>query len=484
MQRTGMEKTKRDFHSTRYYVNALDKEAVRTDHPLQRSSGQWSEEYRDGLIGTVLKNEDIPYIVICEQILEDVIKNYLIDGIQRITTIYNYRHNVFKLGNKVENPFVEYEVIKTDEEGNKLRNEDGELIREIVTFDIRGKYYRDLPKELQEQYDDYQIMEVKHLNCSDERIGYEIRRYNHAKNMGASQSGVTYLNTSVAEEVKNITKHTFFKDIGNFTKTEKKNDTFSRIILESIMATYFMDDWKSPLKDICSYLNQNIEDNMISKFKEELNSISEVISKDTCKMFTSKNTFLWLVTYHKFCELGMDSSKFIEFMEEFSKTFHSKEWNGNTFDKMNETSTKKKKNIIEKLQLLEDFMYEFLHINNEDLEEVDTFDFVKENVDTELIEEDIEFHCDNLKSWTIGIPDSSRLHDEKNKPSMVAIAIYAFNNEDTCDDDTMMDWFETYEQKNKMYILNQKENYLKMKNDLDEYVKHKNKEFKKTCVTY
>ena len=146
MQKSGMEKTKRDFHSTKYYVNALDKETVRTDHPLQRSSGQWSEEYRDGLIGTVLKNEDIPYIVICEQILADVIKNYLIDGIQRITTIYNYRRNVFKLGNKVENPLVEYETIKVDEKGNNLRDEDGELIRETVVFDIRGKYYKDLPK--------------------------------------------------------------------------------------------------------------------------------------------------------------------------------------------------------------------------------------------------------------------------------------------------------------------------------------------------
>ena len=194
MQKSGMEKAKRDFHSTKYYMNALDKETIRTDHPLQRSSGQWSEEYRDGLIGTILKNEDIPYIVICEQILEDVIKNYLIDGIQRITTIYNYGRNAFKLspvhqvlieksvkgykeiefklGSKVENPLVEYEVIKKDENGNNLRDEDGELIRETMVCDIRGKYYRDLPKELQEVFDEYQVMEVKHLNCSDERIGY------------------------------------------------------------------------------------------------------------------------------------------------------------------------------------------------------------------------------------------------------------------------------------------------------------------------
>ena len=473
MQRIGMEKTKRDFHSTKYYVNALKKETIRTDHPLQRSSEQWSEEYRDGLIGSILKDEDIPYIVICEQILEDVVRNYLIDGIQRITTIYKYRHNAFKLGNKVENPLIEYEVIKTDENGRKMRDENGELIRETIVCDIRGKYYKNLPIELQEQFDDYQLMEVKHLNCYDERIGYEIRRYNHAKRMGVCQNGITYLDIGIADKIKNITKHIFFKDIGNFKKAEKKNDTYSRVVLESIMATYYIDYWKNSLKDICNYLNKNIQDSMLKEFGKELDSISEVISEEAAKMFNSKNSFLWFTTYHKFCELGLDTKKFIDFMEEFNKTLHSKEWNGNTFDEMNATSTKVKKNIIEKLQLIEDFMNEFLHINKEDLEEIDILDFVKENIDPQVLKDDVEFHHDNLEEWMVGVPLDSRLRDIRNEPSLIGISVYAFNHEETCDDETMIAWFESYAKNNKMYILNQKENYLFMMNDLQTYVSEK-----------
>ena len=138
-----------------------------------------------------------------------------------------------------------------------MRDENGELIRETIVCDIRGKYYKNLPIELQEQFDDYQLMEVKHLNCSDERIGYEIRRYNHAKRMGICQNGITYLDIGIADKIKNITKHIFFKDIGNFKKAEKKNDTYSRVVLESIMATYYIDYWKNSLKDICNYLNKN-----------------------------------------------------------------------------------------------------------------------------------------------------------------------------------------------------------------------------------
>ena len=456
------EKTKRDFHSTKYYVNALDKETVRTDHPLQRSSGQWGEEYRDGLIGTVLKNEDIPYIVICEQIMEDVIKNFLIDGIQRITTIYNYRRNAFKLGNKVENPIVEYEIIKTDENGNNLRDEDGELIREIVECDIRGKYFRDLPKELQEAFDEYQIMEVKHLNCSDERIGYEIRRYNHAKNMGASQSGITYLNSNIAEEVKNITNHTFFKDVGNFTKAEKKNDTFSRIILESIMATYFLNKWKSPLKDICSFMNENIDNNMLSEFKNGLDEITCVMSEEVAKMFTSKNSFLWFATYNKFLKLGFKTNRFIEFMEDFNKNLITKKWNGETFEELNKVSTKKKSMIIKKLQLLEEFMNEFLLIKKEDLEEIDVLEFIKENIKPDANLEDIRFYEEMLEELTLEVDNGSKLLEKHNQTSLILIVAYACEN-DIDLDDWIVEWFKS----NKMYFLNQKKNFLHMKESVD-----------------
>ena len=48
-------------------------------------------------------------------------------------------------------------------------------------------------------------------------------------------------------------------------------------------------------------------------------------------------------------------------------------------------------------------MNEFLHINNEDLEEVDTLDFVKENVKEDATEEDIEFYSDLLDDLTVEV---------------------------------------------------------------------------------
>lgn len=465
MQKIGMEKIKREFHSTKYYVNAVKKETVRTDHPQQRESGQWTTEYRDGLIGTILQNEDIPYIVLCEQVTGRGVDNYLIDGIQRVTTIFNYRVGAFKLGNKVEHPMIEYQINLLDESGTPMRDENGHLMHETVQCDIRGKGYRDLPEELQELFDEYQLAEVKHLSCSDDEIGYHLRRYNHAKKMGASQNGITYLDKKIAMQVKNITTtHTFFKDLGNFKPAERNNDTLNRVALESIMATYFIDNWKSPLKDICTYLNDHIENNMLSTFENELTSISEAMTDTVADMFTSKNSFLWFVTYHKFCETGLSPKCFIKFMEEFKTTLHNKEWNGKSFDIMNQVSTKKKSCIIEKLQLLEDFLYEFLHINHENMKKVDMLAFVKENINIDVTQEDIDFYEDIFKDLTQKVNSDNRLLDQCNRPSWIALIGYACENDIDLDD-----WFVDYFENHDGYSKNQTENLLAMLADLKNY---------------
>lgn len=480
MRQIGLEKNKREFHSTKYYVNAVKKETVRTDHPQQRESGQWPPEYRDGLIGTVLKNEDIPYIVICEQVTERGVDNYLIDGIQRVTTIFNYRQGVFKLGNKLENPLIEYQVNRLDEKGKPMRDKSGNLLHDTIVCDIRGKGYKDLPEELQELFDEFQLMEVKHLNCTDDQIGYHLRRYNHAKKMGASQNGITYLDKNIAMRVKKITStHTFFKDLGNFKPAERNNDTLNRVVLESFMATYFMDRWKSPLKDICFFLNANLQEEMIAVFNKELDSISEVMKETVAEMFTSKNSFLWFVTYHKFCKTGMPSERFIDFMEAFKTHLHGKEWHGKTFDDMNKVSTKKKSCIIEKLQLLEDFMQEFLSTLDEEEGKVGLLDFIKENVKKEAVQEDLELYQDMLDDLILEVNNDTKLLNIENRASLTALVAYA------CEQDIDVDeWFIQYFKTHASYRKDQKSNFRCMADDLQKFMKKGERNGRKSMAEY
>jgi hypothetical protein len=105
-------------------------------------------------------------------------------------------------------------------------------------------------------------------------------------------------------------------------------------------------------------------------------------------------------------------------------------------------------------------MNEFLHINKEDLEEIDTFEFVKENVDEDLTEEDIQSASDLYEDLKVEVSEESKLLNPRNNPSMIAIMAYAEKKNMTLSQLRL--WFVNYFSNNNTFLLNQKQNYLQM----------------------
>lgn len=161
----------------------------------------------------------------------------------------------------------------------------------------------------------------------------------------------------------------------------------------------------------------------------------------------------------------------MDFLAEFKNVLCRQAVKGAVFDALDKNcSTKDKSVVVKKLTHLETLMYTFFNIKAEDLEDMNVFEFLKANVNPKIHPMDIGFHIDNLKAWTVGIKDSATLNDVKNRPSMIAISVYASENEEVCDDETMIEWFADYERRNPAYLLNQKDNYLYMKKDLRQFI--------------
>ena len=97
--------------------------------------------------------------------------------------------------------------------------------------------------------------------------------------------------------------------------------------------------------------------------------------------------------------------------------------------------------------------------------DIDVQGFVKENADPDVTSEDIDFYYDMLNDYHID--KKSRLLDWQNEPSMLAIIAYAFKREIDIDE-----WIIEYSNRNDSYILDQKENYIHMRNDLEEYLQN------------
>ena len=158
---------------------------------------------------------------------------------------------------------------------------------------------------------------------------------------------------------------------------------------------------------------------------------------------------------------------FGEFLQEFVSDLCYKEINGETWIEIDADKHTKDRSVInKKVNHLEALMNEFLLINKEDLEEVDVLKFVKENVNSETTQEDIEDYREDLERLTCDVDNDTRLLDEYNLPSLLSIIAYTYKEDIIIDE-----WFVDFFRNNNTYTRNQKENYLNMKASLEDYIK-------------
>lgn len=464
MTMLGRDKVLRDQMMLCTVIAKFNRGEINKNHPLQRKPNQWTSEAMSGLAASVIKGEDIDSIKICEQILTDSsgFILWLIDGLQRLTVLESFKNNVFAMGKTLEMPIIHYQGV----------NKEGKI--GIVEYDLRGKKYKDLPDELKEKFDSYPIDVVKHLECSDEEIAYHISRYNRQTNMNVNQKNILSA-WKIAPEIKNLANNRFFKDCGVYAPKEDTKEIFNRIICESIMTMFHLDNWKKS-KQMSLYLNENATKAEFDVFENELNRLSKIVDQDTVgQLFNSKNSFIWFAAFHKFTEFGIEDTRFIDFLEEFQKTLHNKtfdEYENKSFDTYDDgKGTKDKKVVMAKLDMLTKLMIDFLHINVSEMnnitesEDESALSFVQKNVDESTTEEDVELYSDMIDDC---VKIDSPVY-QKCQMALIALMAYACKNEK---DQDFESWVNTYEDVNS-FAVSQKVNYTYMKRSFDKYIQKK-----------
>lgn len=459
--------------------NMFSRGQLRKDHPLQRKPGRWNDSDRDGLIATVLKNEDIDSIKVCEQLTPNGVILWVIDGLQRLTTLDLYVNNGFKLGKNLEFPIITYQSAKRDQNGNIIKDEYGNYDYELVEYDLRGKYYNDLPVDLKERFNNYKIDMVKHLDCTDEEIGYHIRRYNKQKSMNVSENAVTYMD-SIAKEVKRVSLNNRFFKNDIYKELERNNGTIERIVTESVMCMFHLDKWQKQSKKMGGFLNKNSSRQEFDKLNENLNRLEAVYDDCFTNIFTVKDSFIWFTLFDKFTVYNISDSRFVDFIKEFNLSLSSKKVNGQAFYEIDKNKSTKDKGVISlKLEILETLMNEFLHIEVED--ETDNGNCTTENesfiadvlnMDMEKVIDEMEVYNETLDSLTEKtIRDGSKLLNIENRKSLLALVAYSYERDVDLDE-----WLEQYAAKNNMYFPDQRKNFLHMKKDFINYIETKGKE--------
>ena len=463
-------------YSIATYLKRVNDGDICENADVQRLAGNFDKREINELIYTTLTGDHIPELILAE--CNEDSHTYITDGLQR-TTIMKMFKNGYKLTTAIDNPIVTYMGKKRDSNGNVMKNERGQVEFEEVGFDIRNKTYNDLPEELKKEFDDFQLRVVIHEDCTMKRISELIKRYNYQRPMTVSQKAFTYMD-NFAVQVRAISNMRFFIECEGYSEAEKINGTIERVIAESVMCMFHLNNWKKSPKSVCAYLNKFSNNEEFNKFTEVIERLGKIYTPEFNNIFTSKNSFIWFRVFNEFTKYGWDDDRFSEFINLFNRvlknkivtTVKYKDMKNVTYSKLDkETGTKDTSLINAKLDILDYLMREYF--DNQDTEDKSDINlkFIAENLDMEVddFREDMDFYEETLDSLlNTTIKDGSKLLDKQNRLSLLAMVVFSFKEDIDLDG-----WLTDYAAHNNTYYLDQKRNFLHMQEDFKCYITNK-----------
>lgn len=454
-----MARPRKQTYTLDMYLKKNRKGDIDNNADVQRNF-VWNNEQINELIVTVLTDDYIPPIILGE---ESNSRLHIVDGGQRTAALIKYRYGNHKITSSIENSRIPYKKKATDGEGK--------IVYEDAVFDIKNKTFEKLPEELKEKFDEYQVETVIHESCDSFIISRYIKRYNNHVAMNTEQKAFTYID-KFASRIREILNSKFFVECNNYSENDKIKGVVERIVVETMMCMYHFDNWKTQPKTACKYLNNHSTEEEFNQFADNLHRLENIITADIKNIFNKKDSFVFLTLFDKFTRLGLDDKKFAGFLREFQEKLRSSKRNNKEllFDEIDkEASTKDKQVITDKLKMLEDLMNEFLKEDINDSYSMSQEEFVAEtlNMDIKFVKADIDFYnesLDELLDHTVKI--DSKLRNESNRLSLLAMMVYSYKEDKDLDK-----WMSDYASKNNTYFVDQKKNFLHMKNDFEQYIK-------------
>lgn len=421
----------------------------------------------DGLMVTILTDDYIPPIILAE---EECGRKFIVDGGSRTAAFKMLCKGNYKIKSSVEDPIISYKKIKKDENGKNVWVN--------AEFDIRNKTFNQFPKELQKKFYEYQVETVIH-ECDVEQAAKYLRRYNVHTAMNANEQLFIHI-PKFADEIREIIQDRFFLDCTTIKEIEKDKGVLERVVSESIMCMFHFDNWNKNGKKMAKYLNENATNEEFEVFDNNVKRLEKIITKETKELFSTKDTFVWMTFFNRFTKLGLEDSKFTDFLNAFVNGLREKDIDGKYFDTVDEHGSTKDKSVIsDKLHILETLMNEFLHIdttetnntevennnteeNEQDNPEETTLSFVQENANPDATEEDIEFYRDMVEDC-VKVDEPVYQQCER---AVIAIMAYACTKEQ---DEEFEKWIQKYKNQTS-FSPSQKTNFTYMKNSFDKFV--------------
>lgn len=326
-------KIRKQTFSLDQYLKLMKAETIRSDQDCQRMSGQWNANMVNELIATVLNDGYIPPIILGEETVNGITRQWIIDGLQRSSSLSMFRYGNTKITKNLDECMITYQRKILDEDGKPKRDEQGEIIWESVEYDIRNKTYSQLPEELKDRFNGYQLETAVHQECDITEISKLVRKYNNHTAMNQAQRALTYVD-AFAGEIRRIIDNRFFLDMYTCSRNDRKNGTLERIVGDMILLCNYPDQYKKDTKQGFKWLNEN---GTISDFENINNLLTRLmVSVDATievrKLFNSKHAHIFVAAFKTFTESGRNDAEFGKFLKWFVNGGSETEIAGKSWD--------------------------------------------------------------------------------------------------------------------------------------------------------
>lgn len=402
------------------YIEEMDTDELRLDHPLQRYALQWDKAKKSNLVRRIIQGGEFLPLLICTQFDKNGCEvSWLIDGKQRLTSLKEFVDGEYAIHPKTRDYMVTYDGILYETKSNKTgkfglkRNRNGEYIpvldengrrqRVRQTIDIRGLKFSELPPELKNKVKKYMVpAQVKH-KCTDEDIKLEILDYNSGSPMNVAQIGKSSLGDKLATTIKELSEHRFILDKCGFSMQNKIKGVTERSIGEALsLVSFGIEGWVKNYSELCLKMAGCISEDDVTFFKELLDKLDETtIRTDALEAhMKNKEFFIVIANFAYFLSKNYDLDCYGKFLQDFvsnikyQKVINTDELDDNgeeifdSYVSVYEKSTKNKNVIESRLNQMNEMLDDYLVKNfSEVTDEYDEFE--DKDIDDECHESEV-----------------------------------------------------------------------------------------------
>lgn len=301
----------------------IDKGTISFDYPIQRSDGQWKQEQRSGLIDSLARSYPIPaiyFVGIEEEIpikkkngeikMESLVVRYLIDGVQRFSTISEYLDDLFPLSEEL-----------------------AELTIEGESYEIAGKYYSELDEEVQQMIVSRTILTytVDMKTTTEEEIEELYYRLNNGCPLTVQQKAKALMGVEWSTRFNELGNHLLIQEKASFSETQLKTEGHITVIIQAMMMQDKTFNYKNVSSTIISKYASGFKDDkenklaLYRKVETALDYLSEVFSQKEKVLLRKVHFPMMIITASQAIDYKVPVNVFEEWVESFKTAFKPKD---------------------------------------------------------------------------------------------------------------------------------------------------------------